>query len=786
VAISFKWKTAKGNAAKEQATCDVLPIESVREDVLKRRDGAFVGVLRVAPVNVSLLSEDGIRRCTTAIQAAINGVQGRVQIVVSNQIIRMDEYRRYIERLEESTTDDRFLERLEEIKKRVSRGNGDTKIPTFFLAIEEFSKSEPVAARRLHERLEQVRQLLQQGGMGSSRASGEEQLRQAYEKLNPTSGLLHAGKSMTDVARVAPQHLLDRDHYFVVDDYYYKCMTIMDYPRKIDHAGWLADIYAGAETDISLTLIPADKHGYMKSLSDSLKLIRAKLAGKLDEYERVRLEQEFEDGRFMLQEMSGDNMAMFQATVLLTVGASSHEALMDRYKDLLARLSSFGMRGAPVSWYGTAPLWYLLPVLQPSEVEKYERWNMGSNIVASMIPFNLPSYSEVQGVPIGVNKRTGEYVIVDRHDRTRHPNGNMFIVGSSGSGKSFEMTVDIDREVTRGTQCIVIDPEREYTRFPYGRRIVFSLGSEFCTNPFHMRSAIVDTDLGQDDVVHLGRYLRKKIGDNMTFFLAIYPQMSRKQQALLLQAQVRAYAKFGIVFESVALQEGQSFPTLSTLEEVLQERGGSEAQELLAVLEPYMHGAYASMFNGQTNWGIDDRLTVLDVHDLSEDIQAPTMDLLIKDVWEFIKTNRTRRRPVNFYVDEVGLLAQENAVSTLKFLQQLGKRIRKYVGNLTVATQNAEDFFSDSIRRYGAGIVKNCRFRLLLQMTRDDARQMKQVVELSEAEENLLVVTGDKVDGEQGKGIFSIGNFKIEMQTFATRVELAVADPGRYATLYGR
>jgi len=199
-----------------------------------------------------------------------------------------------------------------------------------------------------------------------------------------------------------------------------------------------------------------------------------------------------------------------------------------------------------------------------------------------------------------------------------------------------------------------------------------------------------------------------------------------------------------------------------------------------------MHGAYASMFNGQTNWGIDDRLTVLDVHDLSEDIQAPTMDLLIKDVWEFIKTNRTRRRPVNFYVDEVGLLAQENAVSTLKFLQQLGKRIRKYVGNLTVATQNAEDFFSDSIRRYGAGIVKNCRFRLLLQMTRDDARQMKQVVELSEAEENLLVVTGDKVDGEQGKGIFSIGNFKIEMQTFATRVELAVADPGRYATLYGR
>lgn len=782
--MSIPWRKSKG-AKKELTTVDLLPIAEVREDYIKRKDGVFVGVLRVAPVNVGLLSQDGIKRCMQAIQGAINGVQGRVQLLVSNQIIRMEEYRRYIEHLEQEATDDRFLERLEELKKRVSRGNVDTKIPAFFLAIEEASRTEDTAARRLRERLEQVRQLLQQGGIGSMRITREEQLRHAYEKLNPNSGMLEPGMNVADLAMVAPQHALDKNHYFIVDDHYYKCVTIMDYPRKMDHAGWLADIYAGTETDISITLTPTDKHGYMKTLSDSLKLIRARLAGKLDEYERVRLEQEFEDGRFMLQEMSGDNIAMFHSTVVLIVGASSYEAMMDRYKDLRTRLSSFGMRGAPVSWYGTAPLWYLLPVLQPSEVEKYERWNMGSNVVASMIPFNLPSYSESKGVPIGVNKRTGEYVIVDRHDRTRHPNGNMFIVGSSGSGKSFEMTVDIDREVTRGTQCIVIDPEREYSRFPYGQRIVFSLGSEFCSNPFHMRSAIVDTDFGQEDIVHLGRYLRMKMGTNLTFFLAIYPQMSSVQRAVLMQAQIQVYAKYGMTFESTELLEGQRFPTLGTLEEVLREEGSAEAQELLAVLDPYIHGAYASMFNGQTNWEIDDRLTVLDVHDLSEDIQAPTMDLLIKDVWEFIKTNRTRRRPINFYVDEVGLLAQENAVSTLKFLQQLGKRIRKYLGNLTVATQNAEDVFSDSIRKYGAGIVKNCRFRLLLQMTRDDARQMKQVVELSETEENLLVVTGDKVEGEQGKGILSIGNFKLEIQTFATGPELAVADPGRHATMYG-
>ena len=46
------------------------------------------------------------------------------------------------------------------------------------------------------------------------------------------------------------------------------------------------------------------------------------------------------------------------------------------------------------------------------------------------------------------------------------------------------------------------------------------------------------------------------------------------------------------------------------------------------------------MFNGQTNWDPNKAIKVSDIHELSEGVQKPMMDLLLKDLWEEVKRDR--------------------------------------------------------------------------------------------------------------------------------------------------
>lgn len=773
----------------QKMLADVIPLKGVYDDYYQRKDGAFIAVLRVNPVNVALLSRDAAIRAIQKIERALTTISGRIGILIANQWIKSDEYVKHLKSIEAETDIDDHLEELESLRERVARGKGsaDAKVPLFYVIIEDKSKNETVAAKRLRDQLNQVSQVLSSGGFSSAVVEKQEFLTHLYERMNPLSAV-SANIDFTDLREIMPTYIYDFDTHFVMDDRFYKVVTVTGYPTKMDHPGWLSDLYASQNVDaMSITLNPADKFTYLKSLSKSMNTIREKMNNKkIPDYQRVKLKNELDDAEFMMTEMSGENVSMYMATVLMMVSGNSLEELNEHYRDLLAHLRSIHTSGGVVSWYSLAPIWYMFPFLYESELEQYERWNMGSNVIGSMVPFNLPSYSESTGLPMAINMKTDELVIVDRFNRKRHPNGNMFIGGATGAGKSFFMTTEMLREAAEGDQVIAIDPEREYTRFKNANRIVFSLGSKDVINPFHIRSAIVDTEEGMKDIVNLGQYLRVKIAENMTFFKSIYPQMSNKQSAILLQAQKECYARYDINFDSKELIEGQLFPTFSTLDEVLREMESAEAKDLVDVFEPFVDGAYSGLFNGQTNVAFHDSITVLDVHDLSEEIKTPMMGLLIRDVWELIKLNRTKQRRISFYVDEIGLLSADNAVQTLRFLMTLAKRIRKYFGNLTTATQNAEDVFADSVRRYGAALVKNARFRLLLQLSRDDLTQLRQVIELSDAEIESLVKTDDDVDkSEKGKGILSIGSFKLQIRTFATKVELRTVDPKQYEELYG-
>jgi hypothetical protein len=106
----------------------------------------------------------------------------------------------------------------------------------------------------------------------------------------------------------------------------------------------------------------------------------------------------------------------------------------------------------------------------------------------------------------------------------------------------------------------------------------------------------------------------------------------------------------GITFENNLLPD--TFPTLSTLSEIIKEKISSETtskkskearENMLASLQPYINGAYSHMFNGQTNWDYD-FFTVFDISGLPEAVTQPLYDILLKDTWQFCKQDRQKTR----------------------------------------------------------------------------------------------------------------------------------------------
>ena len=82
--------------------------------------------------------------------------------------------------------------------------------------------------------------------------------------------------------------------------------------------------------------------------------------------------------------------------------------------------------------------------------------------LAAFIPFRVQEINHENGIYYGLNVISKNMIIADRRKLL---NGNSFILGVSGSGKSFTAKNEITSIRLRdpNADIIIIDPEREYS-----------------------------------------------------------------------------------------------------------------------------------------------------------------------------------------------------------------------------------------------------------------------------------------------------------------------------------
>lgn len=798
-------KKSKKSDSKNKPTSNRFPILYIEEEDVTNQDHSSAALFqltdrkyrmtaKVSPINGELIGDDELIDVYEAIRAGLasySGVDKRLGIYIQSEKINIESNIRSIEEYQYQLNEEHKINALEDQKQFLeSMTDKSRNVFNFYITIESNQSKFEMAKQMLEDDIRSIRDEFEMEDMSVKPLGPTELKRFLYEQMNPQTSEIEEFHEDWRISDIEPRELKfnsgDGDKLFN-DGQYYQYLTIETYPKTVDEFRWLRKIFTvKGDLDVAINLIPKNKSKIQDELSkaSSNAGIRSKEAKTKKDEKKYEKEQETADR--LIEEIGDENNSLYDVNITIGIRAEDKEKLKTVTTLVRNRLSGLGCRTMILRNKELEPFWLTLPLLYDSEITRNITWNFTTADMASLIPFDSSELMEKKGILQGENVTSRGLVIVDPFDKKKYDNAHMAVIAYTGSGKTFYLSCDAIRHMPYRDYIVMFKVEEEEgdLNFPFSKKIEFSPTSQFVTNPFHIRNAIIDSEGNTDGIVDVGGYLAKKIMDTITFFKWIYPEMTSYDESLLEMAIRYAYDDKDLNFESTSIPN--ELPTLTTLENVLttminDSQSTKEKEHLInmkAVFNPYTNGAYSKMFNGQTNWEFEP-FTVLDISKVSDTVRKPLYDIILKDLWQFCKTDRTKTKRI--YIDEAHEFADPKNPQTLEFITTMIKRGRKYGVSIVTATQNLPDFLS--IERYGQAIIDNSHFKLFLSIGENDYDLVKRLYNFSEHEMKILK-RKKRSQQRKGRGVFIAGSQRVELQVIASKGELEMVDPTQFKEIY--
>jgi len=362
---------------------------------------------------------------------------------------------------------------------------------------------------------------------------------------------------------------------------------------------------------------------------------------------------------------------------------------------------------------------------------------MLTQCLAVLMPFNVQELNDKQGCYYGINQVSKN---INIGNRKKLINGNGFVFGVPGSGKSFFCKMEMGNVFLSGNdEIIVIDPMNEYFDIAqtYGGTVVnMSTYTDNYVNP-------LDMDVWSLDLNDSKGMIREK-GE---FMLGLCEQcmgesLNSRQKSIIDRCVRKLYIE-------IARNREKYVPIMSDFYEILMNQPEDEARDIALSLELFVNGSL-NIFNHQTNVDVDNRFTVYGIRDLGTELSPITMLVMMESIQNRIIANGKRGIATWLYIDEFHVLL--NSEYSAKYLQQLWKKVRKQGGLCTGITQNIVDL----LQNYTAiTMLANSEFVALLKQANTDSSRMAEVIGVSEAQLRFVTNTSS------GMGLMKCGNVVI-------------------------
>ena len=413
----------------------------------------------------------------------------------------------------------------------------------------------------------------------------------------------------------------------------------------------------------------------------------------------------------IMDDVRENDQCLFYVAVTLIIVAESKEEL----ESVTETVETIGKRNSV-----TIDTHYLkqreaLNTALPIGVRQVETMRtMLTQSVAVLIPFNVQELNAVGGNYYGINQISKNINVGNRKGLI---NGNGFIFGVPGSGKSFFAKQEMGN-VFLNTQddVIVIDPMNEYFDIAdtFGGTIVnLSAYTKNYVNPLAA------------DLAHMNeRGIRDVIADKSEFMLSLCDQLlgnalNQKHHSIIDRCIRELYMRAWKV---------KKVPVMTDFYHILKSQKEMEAQELALSLELFVEGSL-NIFNHQTNVDVDNRFTVYGIQDLGSQLAPVAMLVMMEAIQQRIIDNGKRGRATWLYIDECHVLLNSDYSAT--YLQQLWKKVRKQGGLCTGITQNVVDLLQNYI---AMTLLSNSEFVALLKQANVDSAKLAEVIGVSDAQ----------------------------------------------------
>ena len=443
------------------------------------------------------------------------------------------------------------------------------------------------------------------------------------------------------------------------------------------------------------------------------------------------LEQQRNESKEFLDDLTTRDQRMFVSVLTLVHTADTKEQLDTDTESILTTARKHLCQLAILKWQQMDGL----NTAMPFGVRKINTLRtLTTESLAVFIPFRVQEINHEDGIYYGQNVISKNMIVADRKQLL---NGNSFILGVSGSGKSFMGKNEIVNIMLRNPNAdvIVIDPEREYSS------LINALGGEVIkissTSDNHINAMDLNSEYGDgaNPVILKSEFIlslcEQLIGTN---------NLGPKQKSIIDRCTASVYRHY---------QQGNyqgTPPTLQDFREELLKQNEPEAKEIALAIELFTDGSL-NTFAKNTNVDTDNRLICYDILDLGKQLLPIGMLVVLDSILNRITKNRASGRNTFIFIDEIYLLFQHEY--SANFLFTLWKRVRKYGAYCSGITQNVDDLLQSHTART---MLANSEFIIMLNQASTDRLELAKLLNISELQMNYITNVG------AGCGLIKVGS----------------------------
>ena len=568
------------------------------------------------------------------------------------------------------------------------------------------------------------------------------------------------------------------DHYIVGNSY--RCVwAVREYPPSTEEQAILSQLADRNGVTLRIYHRLVESMEQRKIIQNATRRNRLKSGGN-DVNETIEAEGNLQDVIELLANLRKNKEPLLHCSVFIELKAKSMEKLKELQSDIAMELTRSKISVDRLTLRQKEGFLSAVPTGSNQFGAQYERVLPASS-VANIYPFNFSGKTDPQGAYIGRDKY-GTNILVDFDRRAEDKtNSNALILGNSGQGKSYLLKLILTNIRESGKRIICLDPESEYETLcdALGGCYIDFMSGEYTINPLEPKAwtdSVEDIDANTPEAFKKVTRLSQHIAFLKDFFRS-YKDFTDSQIDTIEILLSKLYARFGITDSTdYSVKKTSDFPVMQDFYNLCEEEfmtydkqrkylyTEETLQEVCLGIHSMCVGSESKYFNGHTNI-TDSNFLVFGVKGLM-DTNRRLKDCMLFNILSFMSNELLGKGSTAASVDELYLFLSN--MTTIEYLRNCMKRVRKKDSSVILASQNIEDFLIPSIREFTKPLFSIPTHQFLFNAGQINPKEYMDALQVEPSEFELIKYP------ERGTCLYRCGNERYLLQVIAPDYKAAI------------